>query len=209
MGWLHILKKRNEPELEAPSAPQMLDMSNIPELPPFPEGGQKWLPSQTEAKEELPPFPGELPPFPNEGMPSLAEELPAFDKALPPLPKIIFQESLKPIEAVLPKSVKIPLLVLSGRAFERKAAAEEKKQLLAREKHTAPKPIFVDGRDFCKIVGGLSDLHAELLACEAHLGHWLQNDETKVVHLDHLKATLEHMQRKLIYVDKTIFNERW
>ena len=213
MSWLHFKKKGTEIELEAPPAPPMIDAQDIPGMPSFPEEvrekkqqfGKK---TKQQKAEELPSFSKELPPFPGEELPYFSgeeTELPAFEKELPSLQMLPMQEQLKPLSAVLPQYIKIPELVLKGRTLEREAAEEERKAVHSREKIIVEKPIFVEGMDFRKMIGGLNDLHAELVECEAHLAHWIQNDETKLAHLDNFKTAIEQMQRKLIYIDKTLF----
>lgn len=148
-------------------------------LPPF-------LPT---AKEDLPPFPGEL-----------GEELQQLDKEIP---QITLQESLKPLEAVLP--LKPSELVIEGNEIEREAAKDEQRIVHAREKLAVQKPVFVEGMDFRMILGSLVDIHSILEENEEHLAHWVHKEENKDTHLEHLKLSLEQMQRKLIYIDSVLF----
>lgn len=223
MPLLGFLRRRSD-QLEAPPAPQMLETRAAPELPPFPELSEPEL-SEKPSESELPQFPSvelpklsskkiifkktkaqlppyisvqkeELPPFPGE----LGEELQQLDKEIP---QITLQESLKPLEAVLP--LKPSELVLEGREIEREVTKDEQRIVHAREKLTVQKPVFVEGMDFRMILGSLVDIHAILEENEEHLAHWVHKEENKDTHLEHLKLSLEQMQRKLIYIDNVLF----
>ncbi len=171
-------------ELEAPPAPPLAGFS--PELPHFPE----------KNKEELPPFPSqELPPFPAE---SSEDELPSF-------PELKQREALKPLEDVLPKKWKKKPLVLEGEEFEDFAIKEEENIVHAREKLTLERPVFVEGRNFQRMLTSVSFLKSMLQEGEEHIAHWNQLEQSKDTHFEHVKIGLEHIQRKLIYIDKTLF----
>lgn len=199
MRFLSFLKKgksgEGEGELEAPPAPPLTDFS--PELPSLPEKNEEegLLAFQSE---ELPSFPKkgkELPPFPTESP----------EQELPPFPELKPKEALKPLEEVLlPKWKKTPL-ILEGEEFEYAAVKEEENIVHAREKLTLEKPVFVEGRNFQKILTSVGYLRSMLQEGEEHVTHWSHLEQSKDTHFEHIKTGLEHIQRKLIYIDKTLF----
>lgn len=194
MGLFKFLKKgknRQNLDLEAPLAPPMMDEIEK-ELPPFPE-------------QELPPFPGVSH--------TEEEEIPEFIS--------IKTESLKPFNEILPnlskKEIKMPklerynakpALVLEGEKFEEEEVDEEYKIVHEREQLKLHKPIFVEGIAYRRMLTNISYLRTMILDGEEHLTHWNHVENNKDTHLDHLKNLMEQTQRKLIYMDKSLFENK-
>lgn len=173
-----------EGELEAPPAPPLGGF--FPELPPFPK----------KNKEELPQFP--------------FQELPLFsaksrEQELPPFPDLKTKEALKPLEEVLLPTWKKTPLVLEGEEFAYATVKDEENIIHAREKLTLERPVFVEGRNFQKILASVGYLKSMLQEGEEHVAHWNHLEQSKNTHFEHMKMGLEHIQRKLIYIDRTLF----
>ncbi len=169
------------------------------ELPPFQSTELPSFEPITEQKT-TPTMPEQLPLFPGE----LENELEIIEQKIPiRVPTLKPQQPLKPLEILLPR--KPSSLVLEGEEIEREAVKDEHKLVHAREKLVVVKPLFIEGMRFRKIIGSLSEIHTMLEENEEHQGHWTLKEDTKDTHLEHFKTALEHMQRKLIYIDKALF----
>lgn len=194
LGLFKFLKKgknKQNLDLEAPLAPPMMD-DIAKELPPFPE-------------QELPPFPGvspseeqEIPEF----TPIRTESLKQFNEILP---------NISERETKMPKLERYktkPTLVLEGEKYEEEEVVEEYKIVHEREQLKLHKPIFVEGVSYRRMLTNISYLRTMILDGEEHLTHWNHVEDNKDTHLEHLKNLMDQTQRKLIYVDKCLFENK-
>lgn len=167
-----------------------------------------------EVTTELPPFPTEeLPPFPSEALPEL--QPPKLQS-----PKLAIQEALKPLEMLIPEAPALDLpklekpafpkpsqLVLEGEELERDAVRKEMKFVKARDHLVVQKPVFVEGLQYRKMLTDITYLRTMLQEGEEHLAHWDHVETSKDTHFEHMRVTIEQVQRKLLYMDKSLFDK--
>jgi len=138
----------------------------------------------------------EIPPAP----PS-EEDLPEF----PEIPEMETEEKHKihEIPSAPPKPPKKSL----AKGIEKKAVKEEKEELKKIESHEFIKPLFVDIGSFKIIIdelGHVKNIAKESEEAISRVDDFAGDQETE---FDRWQNQLSDMQKKLIFVDKTIFKE--
>ena len=199
MGFLKFLKKSKEDKLEMPFE-EDLDM---PPSPPV-----------LSSKERLPPMPDlEMKPFsmPEEETPSsidlepmeteIPEEIPK-----PPEPRLPrFEEKVKP--AHLPRHNQPPIHkerhISPLERMERYAVREERKIL--RHEAAPLKPIFVRIEKFKEIKRSSGIIRNDLRNADEVLAKLQAMKGDKDKEFSKWQKTIEDIQKKMIFIDKTLF----
>lgn len=225
MGFLKFLKREKKDtldELDLPPAPPPLEgfEDNMPEIPDFPDFGDEKI---SAPKKEMPKFD-----FPEEeqNAPEIKEdtmpEFPSFDeteeKTMPPIEPIkapfAVPETMPPMPEPEPEQESI---------YEEQPAEEEPEikqdiypkaagRLFSHEKgalreRPAAKTIYVSVDNFKATLGSISMIRGNLKKSEEVLMKMESIKNAKDKSFDRMKSTLEDLQRKLIFVDKTLFKE--
>ncbi len=201
MGFLKFLKREKKEgldELDLPPAPPPLEGFEEP-LPEFPDLGEEKLPepkfdfgglrNRNDLGEELPSFPE----LENEqiGMQEAPAEIPEPVGAKP-MPEL----KLQPI----PEEDKIPREVLP----KREKGLFEHERRVFRERPSG-KAIYVRVDKFKAMLGSVNTLKSDLRKSEETLAKLEGVKNAKDKSFDKVKSSLEDLQRKLIFIDKTLF----
>ncbi len=129
---------------------------------------------------------------------SLPETLPAppsIDKAgLPPLPKEKSTNKLR-----------FPRMPFKFKGSRDKIYKQEKQRLGQRGMLEVIQPLFIPGSQFKDIVLDLTDSKAELKKASSLAARFEEIHELKELEFEGLRKNIETMQRKLIFMDKTLF----
>lgn len=223
MGFLKFLKrekKENRLEnLDLPPAPPPLEGfdENIPELPEFPDFGEEKI-----SAKELPKF--DFPDISDKEMPQIGKE-----DSLPDLPDFPELEE-KPVAQI--SSAKAPLtpepMPLISQAIEEpehETIAEEPKEtsflsqtaypkmerrLFSKEKRElreirSGKAIYIRVDEFKTILGSINLVRSDLRKSEETLIKLENIKNIKDKSFDKFRNSLDDLQKKLIFIDKTIF----
>lgn len=207
MGFLKFLKREKKADLDE------LD------LPPAPPSL-----GDTEGNMELPEFPE----FPEEKI-SAPKETPSFELDKEPLPEIPELESMEipPIEAPMqsisasPMPAQEPMPVQEPAEEEPQPVQEEPTKFAQPEKprmarrlfsHEKPlrerptgKTIYVKVDKFKATLGSINIIRSDLKKSEEALVKLESIKNSKDRAFDRVKSSLDDMQKKLIFIDKTLF----
>ena len=226
MGFLKFLKREKKDaldELDLPPAPPQLEGAEpdfgafgfeekLPELPEFPEFGKK-----ISAPEEMPEFD-----FPEEEkMQDMGkDEMPDF----PSFPEME-EMPMPPIESVrAPFAIPKPALSMTPAVADIEQPAEEEPEikqgtypkmagrLFSHEKRAlrempSAKTIYVSVDNFKATLGSINIVRSDLRKSEEALMKLESVKNAKDKSFDKLKSSLDDLQRKLIFVDKTLFKD--
>ncbi len=200
MGFLKFLKREKKEdfdELDLPPAPPSLEgfEENLPELPDIPDFESEKISVKEEdfpkfdfpEKEELPEFPE----FPE------IEETPT-QTAPVSAPQIEVPEPMQPAEEVqssFPSTSAFPKV-------ERRLFSHEKMAL--RERPTG-KTIYVRVERFKATLGSINMVRSDLRKSEEALTKLENIKSAKDRSFDKVRSSLDDLQKKLIFVDKTLF----
>jgi len=209
VGFLKFLKrekKKSLDELDLPPAPPPLEgfEENL-ELPEFPDFGEK-----ISAPEEMPTFE-----FPEEKTPSKEEAIPEFP-AFPEMeeePRTFIQPKATAIPEPAPmlsQSMPLPQAPEEEQPMpaniypkmERRLFAHEKR--LLRERPSA-RTIYVRVDNFKAALGNINIVRSDLRKSEEALAKLENMKNAKDKSLDKMKSLLDDLQKKLIFIDKTLF----
>ncbi len=225
VGFLKFLKreKKSLDELDLPPAPPPLEgfeESELPELPEFPELEEKISAPREEPKFD---FPGKgAPEFPKEAeFPEMSdlgkEELPEFpemqevgeEPAAPlmsaPIPPIISPQIPEQMPAMPEQKTEELKSSFTEEAYPKitgRLFAPEKRAL--RERPTA-KTIYVKVDKFKATLGSINMVRSDLRKSEEALMKLENIKSSKDKSFDKLKLSLDDLQEKLIFIDKTLF----
>jgi len=215
VGFLKFLKreKKEESELDLPPAPPPLEgfEENLPELPDFPELPELESEKISAPKEEIPRFEAE------EKFPGL--EMPKFD--FPEL-KMESEEKFefppmeleKEAEPELPARTAIPEPTFAMPTTSRAEAPQipqpslPTRGLFKEERRLAgktPKTIYVRIDRFKATLGNINVIRNDLRKSEEALAKLENLKASKDRAFERAKSSLEDLQRKLIFIDKTLF----
>lgn len=218
MGFLKFLRREKRDtldELDLPPAPPPLGgfEDNMPELPDFPDFGEEKI---SAPKEDMADFN-----FPEEeqGIPESKEntmEFPSFpeieEKPMPAIPPVrapfAVPETMPPMPEPEPEQEEIaeeqPMPSdtypkMAGRLF-----SQEKRIL--RERPSA-KTIYVSVDNFKATLGSINMVRSNLRKSEEALMKLESIKNATDKSFDKMKGLLDDLQRKLIFVDKTLFKD--
>ena len=214
VGFLKFLKREKREsldELDLPPAPPPLNGDQtgfedlgfdekMPELPEFPEFNEKVseeMPKFEFSEENMPAPSGEsaMPEFP-----SFPEEMPAAYPSIPePSPQILqpMQEPEKPSGEEQHEFTPEPHPKMAGMLFSREKS-------ISRGMPGA-KTIYVKVDSFKATLGSINVVRSDLKKAEEALTKLESIKNAKDRSVDKLKSSLDDLQKKLIFVDKTLF----
>ncbi|MBI2649781.1 hypothetical protein HYX04_00540 [Candidatus Woesearchaeota archaeon] len=221
MGFLKFLKREKKDtldELDLPPAPPVLEgfEGDMPELPDFPDFGDEKI---SAPKEEMPDFN-----FPEEeqNAPESKED------AMPEFPGFPEQEEnpmppIKPIKASFAVPETMPSMPEQEGIAEEQPAEKEQaippdaypkiagrlfshEKMVLRERPSA-KTIYVSVDNFKATLGSISMVRSDLRKSEESLVKLESIKNAKDKSFDRMKSSLDDLQRKLIFVDKTLFKD--
>ncbi|MCK4670383.1 MAG: hypothetical protein KAT43_04200 [Nanoarchaeota archaeon] len=193
-------KKKKKEELAPPSLPQLPPLKEeervlhmkkpLPPLPPF--EAKAGLPEKVEKPLFEISSPKGAPPAPPAGplFPEIKEEAPAD---LPAFPKI-------------GKKKIIPLKVIEE--VEEEEFRAEKKELHELKKRL-PKPTFIEINDFKEVLEFIGQIRNELKDGDAVLFKLNEIKNMQDKKYESWKSVMRDLQRKFIYVEKTLFETKY
>ena len=216
MGFLKFLKRERKDtldELDLPPAPPSLEgfEENMPELPDLPDFEDEKI---SAPKEEMPGFD-----FPEEeqNVPALGKEdtmeFPTFSE---------MREKPMPVQPFnMPQQIPEPMSEQESIAEEQPAEEEQEfmpseaypkaagrlfshEKRMLRERPSA-KTIYVSVDNFKATLGSINMVRSSLRKSEEALMKLESIKSAKDKSFDKIKGSLEDLQRKLIFVDKTLF----
>ena len=222
MGFLKFLKREKKDtldELDLPPAPPSLEgfEDNMPEIPDFPDFSDEKISAPKEGmadfnfpeekqnapeiKEDSMDFPS-FPEMEEEPMPPIQPLKPSFSipQSIPePEPEQESADEEQPAEEEHDIEPQETYPKAAGRLF-----SHEKRAL--RERPTA-KTIYVSVDNFKATLGSISMIRGNLKKSEEGLIKMESIKNAKDKSFDKMKISLEDLQRKLIFVDKTLFKD--
>ncbi len=206
MGFLKFLKrqKRNDDDLDLPPAPPPLEAFDEDELPDVAEFGK---PSDLE---ELPNLD-----FPEEEKIGLDEELPDLpdipdieEERLPDIrPVTAYSEIPKPPYET-PSYTKEPIQIIPKYTMpkpskELEQEPKHEKRLFSRM--PSEKTVYVKVDNFKSVLGSINMVRSDLRKSEEALVKLEGIKSSKDRSLDRAKSSLDDLQRKIVYIEKTLF----
>ena len=123
---------------------------------------------------------------------------------LPPPPSIE-NSKLPAISETNKKTIKFPTLAKLPTEFETKAYNKEKRILAERETLKTIQPIFIEGEDFRDIITEIQDSKNILKKITIFADKFEDIHNLKENKFEKLEKNIETIQRKLIFMDKTLF----
>jgi len=175
----------------------------LPELPPLkPEAKLKTgltpSPLTSEVEHIRPMGKPELPP--------IGRPLPAFPKPKEELRKMP-EEPIQPKE--LPEFPEFKEVPAEKRLFEEESVYEVGKEVEELKKHVPLKPVFVEVEKFKDVLDDLNSTKISLKDGEEIMSKLEEIRLEKDKNFDKLKTRLEDIQRKLIFIDRTLFEIKY
>ena len=225
MGFLKFLKRGKREsldELDLPPAPPLLEgfEENLPELPELPDFDEKISAPEHGMEGEMKfDFPENVPDLGKEDFPGMnfPDENIEGGKQLPEFPDFPeFEEKLPvpPVRAPMPQAPRPAIPA----APEPQQEPEEEKQgfapefprmgrrLFAHEKRKEiPKTIYVRVDNFKATLGSINLVRSDLRKSEEALMKLENIKNSKDKSFDKVRASLDDLQKKLIFIDKTLF----
>ena len=222
MGFWKFLKrgkKESLDELDLPPAPPPLEgfEENLPELPDFDE--KISAPEHDTGKEPTFDFPANVPDFSKEDFPGMTfhEEKTIGGEGLPELPDFPeFEEKLSVPDARAPMP-QAPQPAIPAVSEPQQEPEEEMpgfapglprmgRRLFAHEKRREiPKTIYVRVDNFKATLGSINIVRSDLRKSEEALTKLENIKSSKDKSFDKIKSSLDDLQKKLIFIDKTLF----
>ncbi|MBI2654577.1 hypothetical protein HYX02_07280 [Candidatus Woesearchaeota archaeon] len=214
MKFLKREKKESLDELDLPPAPPPLEgfEENLPELPELPELEREKI---SAPQEEMPRFEAEEEKFPDLEMPKfdfpeLKMENGEFE--LPPLEPETEQISPElPARTAIPEpkfTIPEPATQTEAPKMEAEPSLPTARGLFREEKRPmgkTPKTIYVRVDRFKATLGNINIVRSDLRKSEEALAKLENLKVSKDKAFEKTKSSLEDLQRKLIFIDKTLF----
>jgi len=146
-----------------------------------------------------------------EGAEKFKEELEA--PPAPPEYRVRTLQKEQPTVEVKTEEPKVEEVVSTEREtkvtpLERRAVSKTKEQLAVREGLVLTKPIFVMAENFMEMVREISSANSVLRKSNDELKRLDELKTDKDKEFEKWKRSLEDIQRKLIFVDKTLFEAK-
>ena len=215
MGFLKFLKREKKDtldELDLPPAPPPLEGfdENLPELPDFPDFGEEKISAPremrkfdfSEEEQDMQDFgKGQMPSFPiNENPPEpIAPVMSPPQISEPsPSPPSIPQEMPKP-EQPSQEQISAPDIYPK---IERRLFTQEKRFLRERP---SGKTIYVKVDNFKTTLGSINLVRSDLRKSEEALMKLENIKNAKDKSFDKVRDSISDLQKKLIFIDKTLF----
>ena len=220
MGFLKFLKREKKEDrlenLDLPPAPPPLEGfdEQIPELPEFTDFGEENI-----SAKGLPKF--EFPDISDKEMPQIHKEesfdLPDFpeleEKPTAPISSAkapLVSEHMPPIPQDIPEPEHEAIAEDQNRLISQTAYPKIERRLFSKEKREfreirSSKAIYVRVDEFKTILGSINLVRSDLRKSEETLIKLENIKNTKDKSFDKFRNSLDDLQKKLIFIDKTIF----
>jgi len=207
MGLFFKKKVKDLPPLDLPPSPTRIEQrsfSDLPPLPPIPKSGAMKEESFSHL-EELPP----LPEIEHEKVETDKYEFPE----LPPLPEIEHEE---PREHMMPEHEaqewhdffkepeKMTPETLPHIEAPKPLKALELPEVEERQFHDL-RPLFVKSDDYKEIMRGIQEIKAKVNESDSILLNLNEVKNQKDKEFQKMHNQIADIQRKLVYIDKTVF----
>ena len=209
VGFFKFLKRDKKSEMEEldlpPEPPSVEELGEgLPELPEFPDFQEK-----ISAPKEMP---NEMPNFDFASQKGLnQEEFPSFPelgKEIPAMPEDIQQPAQDitpmpgPAPQEIPQEAKPTIPANAYPKIERRLFTHERKALRERP---SGKTMYIRVDRFKATLGSINAVKSDLRKSEETITKLESLNSAKGRSSDRAKAQLEDLQRKLIFIDKTLF----
>jgi hypothetical protein len=214
VAFLKFLEKDKEKEMtgKRPSLPPLPKLEPIKETSMFAKKippPSKEMPLFPELPEGVPPPP---PPVPRELPSPFVEEIRSVGREAPrPMVRPVLRaRPAPPPLPPFPQPRRIsPAEIATVERMEEREVGKERKELEELKKRAPKKTIFVEINDFKELLEGIGDIREHLGEHEAILDKLvaIKNEEDR--HFDKWQAQLTDLQRKLLFVDKTLFETKY
>ena len=224
MGFLKFLKRGKREsldELDLPPAPPPLEgfEENLPELPELPDFEEKISAPEHGMEEEMKfDFP-EAQDLGKEDFPGMnfPEERIADSSETPKFPDFQEIEEKPPISYIRAPMPQAPQPVIPAVSEPQQEPEEEKpgfapefprmgRRLFAHEKRREiPKTIYVRVDNFKATLGSINIVRSDLRKSEEALMKLENIKNSKDKSFDKIRTSLDDLQKKLIFIDKTLF----
>lgn len=213
---MKFLEKDKEKEKDVvsgkrPSLPPLPKLEPIKEtsmfakkMPPMPSREMPLFPDISRA---VPPPP---PPVPRELPSPFVEEIRSVGEARPMVKPAFRARPAPPPLPPFPQPRRIsPAEIATVERMEEREVGRERKEIEELKKRAPKKTIFVEINDFKELLEGIGDIREHLGEHEAILDKLvaIKNEEDR--HFDKWQAQLTDLQRKLLFVDKTLFETKY
>ena len=213
MGFLKFLKREKKQvatELDLPPAPPPLPgfEDEMPKLPDFPDFSNEKMPESPDQSHDLS-FPdmGNLPDFPS--FPEFQEQSsPAEQLSQPFEPSPILETNMEePQNPIMPQQAQIPQ---DTEAYAPADYEKLGKRLFTRERQgirerTEGKTVYVRVDRFKATLGNINTVRNDLKKSEEAISKLESIKFAREKSFERVKASLDDLQKKLIFIDKTIF----
>lgn len=213
MGFLKFLKREKKSdldELDLPPAPPSLEGFEENEMQDFPEFPEEKISAPKEQKfgfgrEEMPLENEmlEMPELPEMEERPVAMQPKAPVPSMPPISAPAHQAPQPAKEEIVPEEPRFTPLGAYPK-MERRLFSQEKKILRERP---SGKTIYVKVEKFKAALGSISLVRSDLRKSEDALGKLESIKSSKDKSFDKVMASLDDLQKKLIFIDKTLFKE--
>ncbi|MDP7263184.1 MAG: hypothetical protein QGI38_01515 [Candidatus Woesearchaeota archaeon] len=209
LGFLKFLKRDKKDKLSSefenldmpPAPPDMGDdFGKLPELPELPEldGPPDVLAKPEDVPEKMPmeeeKMPAEMPNLPE--LPKMSDDIEA--------PKPTSSEQMPKPEVKVPEILKMKPEITPYERLEKAAVREEREVLTHKE---AKGPVFIRVERFRNVLNGISTIKSNLKAADRSLLNLNEIDESREKEFEKWKNAIADMQKKFIFIDKTLFKE--
>jgi hypothetical protein len=232
MGFLNFLKKKEKGELDIPPPPPIEEVGEFGEKEDLfhdaPKSEISSVKQEASKTNVLAPPPiedylkstkksssGQIETLKTSSPPSIEKSFHGFNETKEHLstpPKIEIEE--KPVhplkDHIIPQSpflkkdeTRIQQSQQLFKPIEKKEIKPEKKQLL--EKQMPKKPIFVKSDDYKQILDSISIIRNKLKETESIAARLNEIKNMKDKEFERWRSELEDIQRKTLYIDKTLF----
>ena len=208
-------KKRDARPGAKPSLPPLPRLEPIRETKKF----AKKFPTAPKPGKEMPLFP-EIPKSVPPPQPPIPKELPSpfieeikdvgMEAPRPAVKPVMARSSPPPLPAFPETKRKIGAEeIASIERMESREVGKERKELRELKKRHPTKTIFVEINDFKELLEDLGDVREHLNEHEAILDKLMSIKNETDKHYDKWNAHLNDLQRKLLFIDKTIFETKY
>lgn len=211
MGFLSIFKKKKEEKQNISPLPMESETKHIDDLdlPPFPSEQQVGLKEaqehekeikETEIPEELPPI-EEVPTYEDEFLPTSDVEQ-SKEKRIEEMPNPPQQPELKPQEQEIKQDIEP-----ESQSIEQPKIQEtnypEKQQPIVRNNQ----PVFIKVSKYKEVLAEISAIRSRLNQSLKTLTRVKEIKNPEDNEFNQWKEKLEDIERKILYIDKTIFEK--
>ena len=199
-------------KIKLPKLPKIRDDKKLAELPPLDNKNMELPPLPKKESKELPP----LPPIEKEHIPELPpkkefEKIP--EHKMPPIPNFKeLEKDLPPVHDLNELENDLPPLREMGeKEFPTpeftKIEEEHHPEIVSKEKKVEG-PIFVNVNSYRDALNCVTSIRRKIKEGENHLQKLNEIKNSKDKYFEQFRTKLEDLQRKSLYVDKSLFERK-